>query len=235
MPIAEANIEQLRQFVDRPGRGASAIAAEVSHLRGFYRWLVREERRVDDPTVRLERPSVPKGQPRPMPDDKVRHSLANAPEPIRTWLMLAAYAGLRACEIAPLRGCDFQGDWIYIRVQKGGDPGRARITPPLRALATELSKTRLLFPMKSDPMRHVAPGDLSTKTARWLREQGIAHSLHTLRHWFGTNVRRTSDLLVAQRALRHASIQSTVIYTDIEDDELGAKIDEIPDLALKAA
>lgn len=233
-PVLFATLEELRAFTGRESHGAAAHAAEVSHLRGFYRWAVIEGLRVDDPTIRLERPSVPRRFPRPMPDEHVRLALALAPDRIRPWLHLAAYGGLRACEIAPLRAEHIQGNWIFIAVQKGGDEGLVRIPPPLRATVDELPSAGWLFPHRG---RDATPGpttahQVSHLSNRWLHRQGIAHTLHTLRHWYGTNARRVSngDLRVIQRMMRHRDISSTVIYTLIEDDEAAEVADRIPDL-----
>lgn len=235
-PIMDASLQELRGFIDRPGRGNAAIAGEVSHLREFYRWLIWEDLRVDDPTVRLERPVITPGRPRPMPIEDATFAITHAPERINPWLRLAVYAGMRACEIGPARGEHVRDDWLLIPVQKGGKSGMVRITPPLRPLIDSLPRSGWWFPRRDALDGPTSAHQVSHLANRWLHEQDIAHTLHTLRHRYGTNVRRVSgDLLVAQRALRHASIQSTVIYTDIEDDELGAAIDGIPDLGLKEA
>lgn len=234
MPVMEVGIEQLRDFTGRPG-GPAIRAAEVSHLRGFYRWAVSEDLRVDDPTVRLERPSVARGRPRPMPTGSVEYAINRARLPVRAIVQLAAYAGLRACEIAPLRGEDLRDGWVEIHVQKGGHPGRARINPPLLPLIAELPKYGYLFP-KQRGDGPVSAGRISHLANTWLHAHEIDHTLHTLRHWYGTNLRKISgDLLVTQRGLRHRSIQSTVIYTEIDDQEVATAADLIPDLRLRAA
>ncbi len=59
--------------------------------------------------------------------------------------------------------------------------------------------------------------------ARYGKKAGIEKRLHphTLRHTFATDLyRQTKDLLMVQKALGHASITSTTIYTHMVDDEL---------------
>jgi site-specific recombinase XerC len=99
--------EILQGFVNQESLGVEARAAAVSHLRGFYRWALDEALAAADPSTRLRRPKRERRMPRPMPDDAAALALGEAPSPIREWLFLAAYAGLRACEIAQLRGKDF--------------------------------------------------------------------------------------------------------------------------------
>ncbi len=48
-------------------------------------------------------------------------------------------------------------------------------------------------------------------------------SPHTLRHTFATNLlRRTGNIRLAQKALGHSDLSTTIIYTRILDDELEA-------------
>jgi integrase len=53
-------------------------------------------------------------------------------------------------------------------------------------------------------------------------------SFHSLRHTCGTNLfRQTKDLRVVQRQLRHASIQSTMIYTTPSDDDVARGVKDL--------
>jgi integrase/recombinase XerD len=58
---------------------------------------------------------------------------------------------------------------------------------------------------------------------RLAKQAGIAKDVHPhmLRHTFATDLlRKTKNLRLAQKALGHAQITSTQIYTHIVDDEL---------------
>lgn len=243
--LLAADVHQLRAWTSRPTTRAAATAKEVDHLRAFFRWAVLEEHTPTDPTLRLERPTVPRGAPRPMPRWKVAHALHHAPERVRPWLHIAAYAGLRACEIAPLRGEDYDGRVLFIAEQKGGEPGRAQVSPQLARVLDTLPRSGVWFPARSQTVagrgrraprpvldRPITASQLSKLANRWLHEEGIAETLHTLRHFFGTTIRReTGDLELTRRCLRHQSVQSTVIYTAVDDDELAGAVETLPDLS----
>lgn len=64
-----------------------------------------------------------------------------------------------------------------------------------------------------------------------MRRAEIPGSAHSLRHWYGTNVLRASggNLRIAQELLRHANIQTTTIYTLIDDTDRRAAILSLPD------
>jgi integrase len=116
----------------------AARAAELSNVRSFYRWALLEELIDRDPTLRLVRPRLPRRLPRPMADADIAKALAVAPYPIRAFLNLAAFAGLRACEIAPLRRSDvLDGASAPVLIVQNGKGGKQRIIP----LAPELART----------------------------------------------------------------------------------------------
>ncbi len=235
-PILEVTLDQLRDFTSRPSTGRSATAHEVSHFRMFFRWAILEELVDHDPTLRLERPKVPKGGPRPMPDEEVEYALAFAPERVRPWLHLAAYGGLRACEIGPIRGEHVIGDRLFIPQQKGGAPGYITIAPSLWPVIRSLPKRGWWFPHRgAGPEGPTSAQRVSQVANRWLHREGIAHTLHTLRHWCGTEVRRVAgDVLVAAEVLRHESLESTRIYTKLPSEAVAEAVAGMRDLTQAA-
>src|SRR5665647_1480301 len=48
---------------------------ELANLRSFYRWCIRWEYRLDDPTLRLDSPRVDPGLPRPMTSEDLHKAL----------------------------------------------------------------------------------------------------------------------------------------------------------------
>lgn len=60
----------------------------------------------------------------------------------------------------------------------------------------------------------------------WCRRAGIRRaSPHSLRHTFALRIlRKTGDLSIAQLALAHRSITSTVVYAQADDSSLRAAL-----------
>lgn len=236
-PVETLDSETIERFCRQPHLGVDARAALVSHVRGFYGWLVEHGVRVDDPTVRLRRPRRDRRLPRPMADDHVRLALRHAASPISQWLHLAAYAGLRACEIAPLRGEDCVLDGgarvLIIRESKGGDATAVPISQVLLPVVRSLPRRGWWFPAgPGGRLPHVSAGQVSKRANRYLHELGIAETLHTLRHWYGTHVYRATgrDLRATQELMRHRSMASTVGYTWIDLGEAALALDTLPSL-----
>lgn len=213
-PIAAATAEQLGRWYEHRGGAPSSRASELSHLRQFFGWMVLYDHRGDNPTARLFRPRIPRLLPRPMPHNDLAVALASAPDRIRPWLLLAAFAGLRAQEIAYLRHEDIRQDLAVLIVHdgKGGDQ---RVIPlhPEVARALPRSGTGWVFPRRDGKPGPNQPWLVSHLTNRHLHSLGISATLHQARHWFGTEIYRTShDLRATQELLGHKSPVVTAGY-----------------------
>lgn len=233
IPAEEADTEDLVAFLGRIQNPASRLS-ERSNLAGYFKWLVLEDKRVDDPMVRVPKPRGKRWLPHPMPEDDVLRALRDAPDRVRPWLYLAAFAGLRACEIAPLRADDIwwsaDPSLIMIRSGKGGDPGTVPIAPALEKQLRLLPTQGWLFPRMDDQPGPVKPHTVSHVANNYLHSIGIWSTLHSLRHRYGSRVLRASggNLRQTQELMRHRSIASTVIYTEVDQSEGAAIVALLP-------
>lgn len=169
-----------------------------------------------------------------MPRQDVERILGEAPEPLRTWFLLAARAGLRACEIAPIRSRDLAGPVLIIPEQKGGRAGTVPLSPGLRAaLVSYAALPGWWFPHGHDPDRHVTAAQVSKRSNQWLREHDVPHSLHALRHRFVTDAYRLSghDLLLTAGLARHQKLDTTRGYAELEPDRAVAVVSMLDDAA----
>jgi site-specific recombinase XerD len=64
----------------------------------------------------------------------------------------------------------------------------------------------------------------------FLHDLGISHTLHTLRHWFGTQTLRVNggDLRQTQELMRHQSPVSTAIYTWVDPKAAAVTVAALP-------
>lgn len=231
----DATAAQVEEWLSRP-IAPETQACELSHLRGFYRWAVAQGLRGDDPTADIERPITPRRLPRPIATDDLAVALAEAPERIRPWLHLAAYAGLRAAEIAQLRAdavhADAEPPVLVIEESKGGGMSSVPMHPHLVQVLAEcdLPRSGYLFRRCDGRPGPNAPWTISHLSNAYLRSLGLRDTLHSLRHWFGTQAYRSSgrDLRVAQELLRHRSPVSTALYTFVDPGEATGAVSRIP-------
>lgn len=71
----------------------------------------------------MESVQTVRGVPRPVTDEQLSRILTEAPEPIRTWCLLAAYQGLRCVEISRLDREHITDENLFVVRGKGDPPG----------------------------------------------------------------------------------------------------------------
>lgn len=199
----------------------------LSTVASWCRFCVLEGLRVDDPTLHIQRPRLPRSRPRPVKDADLEMAIRIADPRMKAWLLLAAYEGFRCKEIATLQREDVLDDrdppLLLVMEGKGDNQGVVPLHPDVEhALRVHgLPRTGHVFTM--DDGRPYRPGTVSVYVSRYLHGLGIECSAHQLRHWFGTAVwSATKDLRVTQELLRHADPKTTAIYSQY-DNELATK------------
>ena len=185
-----------------------------------------------DPTRHLPKTKVPKRQARPVPTADLRVALTCADEPIRTWLVLAAYMGLRCAEIAGMKREDVTevDARLYLSgVGKGQKPYRLPVPEHVvPVLLPHLSG-------RTGPLWRTAPGgrpsrpkDVSEQVVKFFRRIGMPYTLHQLRHSFGTAMYgQTKDLLLVQDVMRHENPASTRLYVATASPAAAAALDRL--------
>ena len=178
---------------------------------------------------------MPAKLPKVLTDDERQALLAQLntryPTPHRNLCMLRLMleAGLRAGEVVALRPehLDMPSCRLIMREGKGAKDRTLWISDELRDLIggwlQRRPESEWLFPARNGGQ--VQTRYLRTLVKRLARKAAVAEaakvSPHTLRHTFATDLlRATKNIRLVQKALGHASLASTMIYTHIVDDEL---------------
>jgi len=210
----------------------SSRATYRAHLRAFFGWLRKTNRRPDNPSLDLPSAKAPRGVPRPVSPLGVSAILAACLDPrarlTRAYVLLAAFEGLRVHEIAKVRGEDFLEGEVLVR-GKGGVTSSVPLHPLVAELVTTMPRTGYWFPSTAEA-GHVSRVSVSLAIGRAMKRAGVAGTPHGLRHHFGTQALRASggDLRTTQRVLRHASPATTAIYTQVLDDAAFRAVSGIP-------
>lgn len=209
---------------------ARSQATALSQVRSFYAWAQSQGHRLDDPSRDLPRPIVVPGRPRPMDTDDVHACVQVAQGRNYAAIVLAAYAGMRAIEVSRCERSWLQADGNLVIVGKGN---RTRVVPahPLVVRAFTASEHDLLWPMLDS--RQATAGNVSKQMNRWLHERmGLEDTYHSLRHWFGTQLYRSSrDLRLVQDLMGHSSPQTTAVYADYWRPDARLAVAGLPDVA----
>lgn len=203
---------------------ARTLRKDVSHVRSLYRWAASADRITDNPARRLQPPKVPRLLPRPMPEHRLTLAFAHADNRMRAILGLAAYAGLRAREIAGLTWLDVALDAAEptMRVLGKGEAERVLdISPQLAALLVVLPARRGPVVRRGDGLPGPnTPNRVSKMANGFLRDLGIPDTLHSLRHLCLTEACQIGGIRVAQEIAGHASISTTAPYTRVAPRDL---------------
>ncbi len=266
LALERAGADDLRGYLEHLARGGDAgptaprtVARRLSALRQFYRFLVSEGRRVDDPASALDGPRQGRPLPKVLSEEEVAAMIAAAaarggPEGQRLiTLMEVLYAtGLRVSELVglPLSAILRDGRGLIVR-GKGGkermvplsEPAHAAIAAwlPLRghfmAPGREGRQQPFLFPSRDSENGHLTRQRFAQLLKELAIEAGIDPekvSPHVLRHAFATHLLdRGADLRSVQKMLGHADIATTQIYTHVVGDRLRRVVNDHHPLARK--
>jgi integrase/recombinase XerD len=241
-------LTQALQAMAAEGLSERTQARRLSALRQFYRFLVSEGRRADDPTATLDAPQPRQRLPKHLSEAEVDALLDAArtmegPEGLRLAAILELlYAtGLRVTELVSLpasaarQGQEAGVLWLT------GKGGRERMVPVGRAAAaalaaymavrgvfiTEPRLARWLFPSRSKEgyLTRRRIGQLLKEVALEAGLDPARVSPHVLRHAFATHLlAHGADLRALQTLLGHADIGTTQIYTHVLEERRRALV-----------
>jgi integrase/recombinase XerD len=216
------------------GYQARSSARFLSALRGFYRFLLREGRIAEDPTLQVAMPQLGRPLPKSLSEADVEALLA-APEltePLglrdRAMLEVLYACGLRVTELITLSLEQVNLRQGVLRVF--GKGSKERLVPlgeeAMHWIERYVRESRgfLLAGRPSDVLFPSQRGEQMTRQTFWYRIKhhasvaGISKSLspHTLRHAFATHLlNHGADLRVVQMLLGHSDLSTTQIYTHV--------------------
>lgn len=221
------------------GIAARSLARQLTAIKRYHRWLLREGRRSDDPTLTVDAPRLPKPLPKTLSEAEVE-ALLNAPDTetshgLRDKAMLEALyaAGFRVSELV---GLPMAAVSLTDGVARVMGKGRKERLVPLGEEAREWiaryakeSRPALLKGKGSEALFVTERGGAMTRQMFWyLIKRHALHagirsplSPHTLRHAFATHLlNHGADLRVVQMLLGHADIATTQIYTHVAKERL---------------
>ena len=243
MKAGEAEIEAWYASLASRGLSAATQARRRSAVRQFYRFVLGEGWRTDDPSRRLDAPKQGRSLPKVLSREEIERLLGvvaardgHAGLRLIALLELAYASGVRVSELLALRVEAVRRDpaWLIVR----GKGGKERLAPlngsarkAVKAWLVARDAARLpkapdspwLFPSLA------AKGHLTPRRFAQLLDQAAVEanidparvSPHVLRHAFATHLLEGgADLRVVQTLLGHADIGTTQIYTHVATDRL---------------
>ena len=232
----------LEEFVRRQrarGLAPRSVARMVAAVRGFYRFLVLDQRLQQSPADDLHPPRAWPALPKFLSIEEVDLLMAQpdvtTPRGLRDRALIELlYAtGLRVSELVNVRLSDLHLDEAYLTcIGKGS---KERIVPigeqaaewirkyqasARRELLKKRQSPRLFLNARGGPLSRVGFWKILTQYGR---KAHLRRSIspHVLRHSFATHLlERGADLRAIQLMLGHADLSTTQIYTHVLEARL---------------
>jgi integrase/recombinase XerD len=246
---ASATGEHLRRYFSRLAQTGVAsaprtVGRRLSTFRQFYKFLLSEGRRQDDPASSIDAPKLGRPLPRLLSEDEVRALIQGGatggedPETLRfaALIELLYGSGLRVSELVglPLSAVGRDVRFLIVRGKGGKDRLTPVSEPARRALDSYLAVRQRflaqgrtspwLFPSSSSRLGYLT----RQRFAQMLKDRAVAAGIrpervspHVLRHAFATHLLdHGADLRAVQKMLGHADIATTEIYTHVAGERL---------------
>jgi integrase/recombinase XerD len=249
VPIDQLDRRALERFVrgSAPGLSPRSVARQVAAVRGFYRFLVLNRHRADNPADQLKAPKAWPALPRFLGLEDV-DALLSQPDVAtagglrdRAMLELLYATGMRVSELIGVRPADLHLDEEFLTcIGKGSKerliPIGAQAVDWIRRYMREAraqmaakdkvrSSPRLFVNARGGPLSRVGFWKILKKHGQ---KAGIREPLspHVLRHSFATHLlERGADLRAIQMMLGHADLSTTQIYTHVLEARLRSVYD----------
>ncbi len=226
----------------RKGAGGRTLQRELSALRSFFNFLLREKVVGGNPGVGIPAPKVEKRLPKALDVDQTGRLLDihdDSPLALRDKAILELFysSGLRLAELLALDLDSIDRSDATVRVT--GKGSKTRVVPvgrmAIEALAVWLKERgcfaspeqRALFVSKEG--KRLSARSVQQRLRQWAIKQGLTTSVHPhmLRHSFASHILESSgDLRAVQELLGHADIATTQVYTHLDFQHLAKVYDQ---------
>ncbi|MBX7145739.1 MAG: tyrosine recombinase [Alphaproteobacteria bacterium] len=239
---------------------ARTLAKKLSVLRQFYKFLVAEGIRTDDPIFLIENPKAQKLIPKSLQENYLDHLIhfVQQSNDLDKYLFLTIIellygAGLRVSELVTLKTSSFiENEKFVIVYGKGSKERMVPLALPVqRAVYTWkyderakfmkrhkfLTKESWFFPSPHNNS-HITRQYVGLILKKIANKSGLEYqkiSPHKLRHSFATHMlEHGADLRTIQTLLGHADITTTQIYTKVTQTKMKEVVENYHPLGYKS-
>lgn len=219
-----ATTEDLQRAI-MSAKANSTKGTYAARLRSIFKSLKAMGLIDNDPITDLPKVRKGRGIPHPLTPNEARMLVEDAKEPMRDWFILGCYAGLRAMEVCNLRGIDLEqtDNGFVLRIAgKGGTD--------LQVPVAQLVADTILKYQTNGRIFKTTPNQISKLASAEMKRLGIPKkTFHSCRHYFATMMLQKSggDLLAVRDLMRHSSVATTQVYTQLASNRTRSLVDLI--------
>ena len=217
------------------GLTASSRARKIAAIRSFFKYMTVKAKLLDEnPVQDLDSPKLPKTLPRYLTLEESQRLLSavEGSNKERDYCILCVFlnCGLRISELVGMNVNDYRGDSLRV-VGKGNKERTVYLNDACRAaLDAWLDVRRNLVPARVSAMfisnrrTRISVDSVQVMVKKYLKRAGLDASLystHKLRHTAATLMLQNGvDVRTLQEVLGHENLNTTQIYTHIDNAEL---------------
>ena len=218
------------------GLNAASRARKVAAIRSFYKYLVNKAKLMDvNPVQDLDSPNIRKALPKYL---KLDESLAllesvDGPNAVRDYCILTLFlnCGLRISELVGLNKTDVRGDQLRV-LGKGNKERMLFLNDACRKAIEDWLVERNALTLLDEKALFVTPKyrkRITTAAVHKLVKKHLSaagldssqYSSHKLRHTAATLMLQNGvDVRTLQEVLGHDHLNTTQIYTHVNNDDL---------------
>ena len=241
--LARDRVKQANSPEPEYGLSASSRARKISAIRSFFKYLTMKAKLLDEnPVQDLDSPKIPKTLPRYLTLEESQRLLSavEGKNRERDYCILCIFlnCGLRISEIVGLNVSDYRGESLRV-VGKGNKERTVYLNDACRdAIDRYLEVRKLLAPPRvtamflSNRRARISCDSIQVMVKKNLTKAGLDASLysaHKLRHTAATLMLQNGvDVRTLQEVLGHENLNTTQIYTHIDNAELRTAADASP-------
>lgn len=217
------------------GLTASSRARKIAAIRSFFKYMTVKAKLLDEnPVQDLDSPKLPKTLPRYLTLEESQRLLSavDGSNKERDYCILCIFlnCGLRISELVGMNVNDYRGDNLRV-IGKGNKERTVYLNDACRAaLDAWLDVRRNLVPARVSAMflsnrrTRISVDSVQVMVKKYLKKAGLDASLystHKLRHTAATLMLQNGvDVRTLQEVLGHENLNTTQIYTHIDNAEL---------------
>ena len=226
----------------RQSISGKSLQRQLSSLRTFFRYLLREGVMTHNPAEGVRAPKAKRPLPKALDADQLSHLLdRQAADPLekRDLAMMELFysCGLRLAELVSLdvRDLPAENDQLEV-IGKGAKTRRVPLGKMARKAIGEWLKERGRYAAEDEPAlfvstrgKRIHPRSVQQRIDRLARQLNALQHLHPhmLRHSFASHLLESSgDLRAVQELLGHADISTTQVYTHLDFQHLARVYDQ---------
>lgn len=227
------------------GLSAAALARKISSLRGFFRYLTEKAAVLEiNPVAKLESPRLRQSLPQYLSVSDSQRLLESVEGPYaeRDYCIVTFFlnCGMRVSELVGINLTDIRPDDCSLRILgKGNKERMLYLNEACVEAYTQYLPTRIKPHDKDKNALFISKqgNRINVQTVKWLVKKYITlagldsqrYSVHKLRHTAATLMYQNGvDVRTLQTVLGHASLDTTMIYTHINDEHVREAIDRNP-------